>query len=97
VPHAPDQDRPRTAPAGWGAWPPTQEQIAAAVAKAEPAVRAIIARLFGPNAAVKVIVRTPGEIDLHYQPGTRFSTASEFATAGEFHAVGTVHINACAS
>jgi hypothetical protein len=81
--------RPRSAPASWGDWPPTQERIAAVVARAEPGVRAAIARLWPEEAVeVRVIVRTPVEIDLQYAPGTRHSPASEYATAGEIVAVG---------
>jgi hypothetical protein len=78
----------RSAPASWGDWPPSQERITAAVTRAEPKVRAEIARLFGPDTEVRVIVRTPQEIDLQYAPGTSHSPASETAPAGEIHAVG---------
>jgi hypothetical protein len=78
----------RSAPASWGDWPPTQERIAAAVARAEPKVRAVIDRLFGPDAEVRVIVATPAELDKSYAPGTAYSPASESAVAGEIRVVG---------
>ena len=78
----------RSAPASWGEWPPTQDRIAAAVSRAEPKVRTAIARIFGPDVQVRVIVATPADVDLCYAPGTPTTPASESAVAGEILVVG---------
>lgn len=80
--------RHRSAPASWGDWPPTQERIAAAVALAEPKVRAVIARIYGPDAEVRVNIATPGDVDLSYVDNGHRGPSSESAVAGEIQVVG---------